>query len=124
MNRSRICTHGLLLAQCEACTRYEGECDLGGCIRPATYYARWYSEEGELAQQRPICEQDIQFARDLGGAVYERMRPVHGNWVRAVVYLDRNGQFDKLMDSHLTHSEDDLAATGWERYHDEWVRAL
>lgn len=43
-----------------SCTRYAGECDLGGCTRSASLVAvqGW--------ERRPICTADVAFARSLG----------------------------------------------------------
>lgn len=43
-----------------SCTRYTGECDFGGCTRPASLIA----VQGH--ERRPLCHHDIEFARSLG----------------------------------------------------------
>lgn len=60
------CEHGLTLADCELCTRYAGECDLGGCIRPATGYGINRDTEGNIRERRLVCSDCADFARSLG----------------------------------------------------------
>lgn len=60
------CEHGLTRADCDLCTRYAGECDLGGCNHPATAYGLQLDGDGAVLGRRLICDHDRRFARDLG----------------------------------------------------------
>lgn len=60
--------HGIPLADCDCCTRYDGECDLGGCNRRATHVGI-VSVGDQVRQRRPICSRDVDFARSLGMTV-------------------------------------------------------
>lgn len=55
--------HGVALAECVLCTKLAGECDFGGCTRPATALAR-HPREG-----RPVCGGCSPMALDLGYSV-------------------------------------------------------
>ncbi|KQP81604.1 hypothetical protein [Aeromicrobium sp. Leaf291] len=68
---ARCIDHGLAVADCAACTRYAGECDLGGCTRPATHVGELVVD-GVVLEGRPVCRRDTRFARSLG----LRVRPV------------------------------------------------
>jgi hypothetical protein len=48
------------------CRRYEGECDFGGCIRPATHVAvqGW--------ERRAVCTHDLAFACELGYKIAQK----------------------------------------------------
>ena len=57
--------HGHAIADCE-CTRYGAECDLGGCIKPATHNGLNKSGDGRVMERRLICSDDVAFAQRLG----------------------------------------------------------
>lgn len=57
--------HGHPIAECE-CTRYGSECDLGGCIKPATHHGLNKGRDGRVRERRLICADDVEFATQLG----------------------------------------------------------
>lgn len=75
------CEHGLTRADCDLCTRYADECDLGGCTSTAELLAVAYRDDSSVGQKRLICRRDSQFARDLGLVLVEfgdnNLRPAY-----------------------------------------------
>jgi hypothetical protein len=45
--------HNIML--CSTCTRRDGECDYGGCAKPATVLVEVHRADGSIGEVRPSC---------------------------------------------------------------------